>query len=379
MPMGDPVFGGNFLVREQEQSPNYVPGVSGWVIKKDGSAEFNNLTIRGTFNGTDFVMDSSGLFFYNGTPEAGNLILALAPAAGSDQFGNNYSQGLTVGAAGSEEQIVMGVLGTAPTMYFLSGIATALNNAALMLNITGAGTAAHDSLVIKSSDDTAHKDYVAANWNGNSNDGTAATSLSLAYVNALGAATFYEVLTALGAAFPLGLTVGSQPVATVQGEIFVANAAAAPANPVGGGALWAADGIPKWTDPNGQVLAMSKTSSAAATGNLSNFTAQTAIPGATLQVEVTGPSAKVIVDGHFDLNSGTGATLVGILEWAGASQTRQAVFTGPGRVNAGQTWEITGVAPGTYTAALFATCTAASTTNLVESTHTTITARVEEG
>lgn len=48
------------------QSPDYVPGVSGWSIFGDGSAEFNNLDIRGTFTGSDFVVDTAGIFFYNG-------------------------------------------------------------------------------------------------------------------------------------------------------------------------------------------------------------------------------------------------------------------------------------------------------------------------
>jgi len=35
------------LVREQIVSPDYVAGVSGWRIGRDGSAEFNSATIRG--------------------------------------------------------------------------------------------------------------------------------------------------------------------------------------------------------------------------------------------------------------------------------------------------------------------------------------------
>jgi len=46
-----------------------------------------------TFEGTDFIVNSSGAFFYSGTPAAGNLIAAIAPAAGTDQFGNQYYQG----------------------------------------------------------------------------------------------------------------------------------------------------------------------------------------------------------------------------------------------------------------------------------------------
>jgi hypothetical protein len=51
-------------------------------------------TISGsTFEGTDFIINSSGEFFYSGTPAAGNLASSDAPAAGTDAFGNNYVAG----------------------------------------------------------------------------------------------------------------------------------------------------------------------------------------------------------------------------------------------------------------------------------------------
>jgi hypothetical protein len=83
------------LIRTMIQSPNYVPGVSGWTINKDGSAEFNNLSIRGTFNGTNYTINSDGAFFYSGTPAAGNLIQSLTSHTGTDPFGNVYLQGVT--------------------------------------------------------------------------------------------------------------------------------------------------------------------------------------------------------------------------------------------------------------------------------------------
>jgi hypothetical protein len=90
---GDPVVGSTILRRPAIQSPNFVTTVSGWTINADGSAEFNNLSIRGTFNGTDFIINSSGAFFYSSTPAAGNLIASIAPAAGTDASGNNYLAG----------------------------------------------------------------------------------------------------------------------------------------------------------------------------------------------------------------------------------------------------------------------------------------------
>lgn len=83
------------------QSPNFLTGVSGWQIAQDGSAEFNNIKIRGNQVFSDgFISDGDGtftntpgLFLYDGTPAAGNLIYSLAAAAGTDKFGNNYVGG----------------------------------------------------------------------------------------------------------------------------------------------------------------------------------------------------------------------------------------------------------------------------------------------
>lgn len=65
-PFPNPVVGGGgALVIPLIRSPNFVANLTGWQIAADGSAQFNNLEIRGTLNGTDFVINSSGIFFYN--------------------------------------------------------------------------------------------------------------------------------------------------------------------------------------------------------------------------------------------------------------------------------------------------------------------------
>lgn len=93
----NPVLGGQgALVRKRAKSPDYQTGVAGWSINQDGSAEFNNLNIRGTFFGVNYVINSAGIFLYSGTPAAGNLMISLAPASGTDGFGNAYAAGLAV-------------------------------------------------------------------------------------------------------------------------------------------------------------------------------------------------------------------------------------------------------------------------------------------
>jgi hypothetical protein len=49
MSFGNPVVGGQGgeLIRESIKSPNYVANVQGWAVFRDGTADFNNVTVRG--------------------------------------------------------------------------------------------------------------------------------------------------------------------------------------------------------------------------------------------------------------------------------------------------------------------------------------------
>lgn len=88
--------GASKLIRSAIRSPNYVLGSTGWTVNKDGSAEFNNLTVRGTFAGLDFEINNNGAFFYNGTPALGNLKISIASnGGGTDRFGNVYVDNVT--------------------------------------------------------------------------------------------------------------------------------------------------------------------------------------------------------------------------------------------------------------------------------------------
>ena len=59
MPFRNPVAAGLRLIREALRSDPYVPGTTGWSINRDGTAEFSDLTLRGTFR------TSSGVIFIN--------------------------------------------------------------------------------------------------------------------------------------------------------------------------------------------------------------------------------------------------------------------------------------------------------------------------
>jgi hypothetical protein len=97
----NPIVGGITLRIPAIRSPDYVPGVSGWTVNIDGSVEFNDGTFRGTvtagtFQGNDFVINTQGIFLYSGAPAAGNLIISLASAGGTDTFGNVFPSGINV-------------------------------------------------------------------------------------------------------------------------------------------------------------------------------------------------------------------------------------------------------------------------------------------
>jgi len=89
----DSIVGGiGTLIRQYIQSSNYVPGVSGWTINKDGSAEFNSATFRGVI----IITNTGQLFIYAAAPAAGNLLVALSGSAGVDPYGNIYQAGLSL-------------------------------------------------------------------------------------------------------------------------------------------------------------------------------------------------------------------------------------------------------------------------------------------
>lgn len=101
------------LVIPAIKSPNFVTGVSGWTINKDGSAEFNNVIIRG---GT--VITGLQLTYFP-NPGFGNLISSDTNAAGVDTFGNAYLAGKTTYSGGGTQAVQMA--GNVFTFYTAPG------------------------------------------------------------------------------------------------------------------------------------------------------------------------------------------------------------------------------------------------------------------
>jgi hypothetical protein len=92
------IGGGGGLVYPSIHSPNFLTGVSGWTINKDGSAEFNAVVVRGTITAGHFIGTGSGLevVIYSGPPAAGNLLASMVSSQTTDSFGNAILEGFAV-------------------------------------------------------------------------------------------------------------------------------------------------------------------------------------------------------------------------------------------------------------------------------------------
>jgi hypothetical protein len=163
----------------------------------------------GTLGGLRIVVDGqhNAILFYN----AGNqLVLALAPTAGSDGAGNNFPIGLKVGMAG-QAGVVLGYTGTTGLLYFPGVVANVSGDANLQLNHQGAGNAAQSFLTASSATDNVQLDRVALNLFASSHDGTAKAQIAEAYVDSLGAAHFYRHLSYSGCVIDAGSITAVDP------------------------------------------------------------------------------------------------------------------------------------------------------------------------
>lgn len=139
-PQGNNILAGTSLAIAQIESPNFVTTVSGWIVRQDGSAEFNSVTIRG-----GVVIGGTSLQ-YSGTPAAGNLIGSDSSAASTDSFGNHYVAGKASYAATFATALnggqVIWYTGTLAGGWTSVATATALATGTAGVIITGNGEVA---------------------------------------------------------------------------------------------------------------------------------------------------------------------------------------------------------------------------------------------
>lgn len=150
MRAGNPVLGGSVLRRPAIISPAYVPGESGWAVFADGTAEFNGITVRGTFSGTDWEINSAGTFFYSGPPARGNLVMSQAGSGGTDGYGNAYRAGTWVYDGGTAAGLVPAG-GQAQLHLVPAGTAHSTEDALAYAGASGAGGAGESQYLIVTS------------------------------------------------------------------------------------------------------------------------------------------------------------------------------------------------------------------------------------
>jgi hypothetical protein len=140
---GNPVVGGAVLRRSAIQSPNFVQSpLTGWAVNADGTAYFASVTVSGEFDGTDFVINSSGAFFYSGTPASGNLLISIAPATGTDSHGNAYLDGVAIYHGTADFQLHVNQSQNLPAIEMPTGATTEQDHAAIYANVVNSGGAA---------------------------------------------------------------------------------------------------------------------------------------------------------------------------------------------------------------------------------------------
>lgn len=107
---------GTVLIVEAIQSQNYAAGSAGWQIAADGTAEFNNVTVRGKLitgpsgsqhievNGSDAPQ---GIAFYTGVPQE-TFPGVIQPEADSNSLAITFASPLSAGHGGSSVRLNTG-------------------------------------------------------------------------------------------------------------------------------------------------------------------------------------------------------------------------------------------------------------------------------
>lgn len=156
MQPNNPIVGGITLRIPAIRSPDYVAGVSGWTINVDGTAEFNNVTIRGTFitgtvpgahvtiaGGQILIFDSTntlvGQIDQNGIVALGTngSLVRMYNVAGVARLGL-----LPGGSPANEGSVIAGFSGGQPQLVIRSPQQTSnLPNNQSLIELAGAATA----------------------------------------------------------------------------------------------------------------------------------------------------------------------------------------------------------------------------------------------
>lgn len=89
----------------------------------DGATITGNTINGAVFNGTNWIENALGSFFYSGTPANGNLVVSITASQGTDGFGNTFYSGLTIyGPSGAAIGLNPGSGGTNVSIIMIPGV-----------------------------------------------------------------------------------------------------------------------------------------------------------------------------------------------------------------------------------------------------------------
>lgn len=139
MSFDDNATAGETLVAGSIHSPNFASGSSGWTINRDGSAEFQNVLVRGTITGSTII----GSTIIGGTIIGGDIQSTnyVAGTSGFDLNGNTnqieINTGFRVGGAAAAN-VQLSVTGGQPRILFNTAAANQTGVGALFGQAIGA-------------------------------------------------------------------------------------------------------------------------------------------------------------------------------------------------------------------------------------------------
>ena len=120
MPFSNPIIGGGgALIRDSIQSPDYVAGTTGWAIKRDGSAEFNDVAIRGSLNtgaaGVDHIFIPNNSAEVDFVLATGSTAKAITSTGGTGVAGIDLESGPYISSTfpASQQRAVLQLRGSA--------------------------------------------------------------------------------------------------------------------------------------------------------------------------------------------------------------------------------------------------------------------------
>src|SRR5882762_8886105 len=137
---------GDTLVAGSIHSPNYATGSSGWSINRDGSAEFQNVLVRGTITGSTII----GSTIIGGDFRSTNYV----PGTSGFDLNSTTNQieintGFRVGGA-TGQHITLGISGANTTMQLFTGIAAETAPAAIGVTTVTQGAIVTPDVIFQS-------------------------------------------------------------------------------------------------------------------------------------------------------------------------------------------------------------------------------------